>query len=37
VLAVVGINVSGQKAFNWPGKLPFETVDENSFEDAAFK
>ena len=37
MLAVVGIDIGCEQAFDGPGELPFEPVDENSFENRSFK
>src|SRR5260370_24689879 len=37
MLAIVGIDSVGQEALDWSGKLTIETVDEQGFEDGAFK
>src|ERR1700693_523955 len=37
MLAVMGVHVVREQAFDWPDELTVETIDENRFEDGSFK
>ena len=37
MLAVMGVDIGGDQTFEGTGKLPFEPVGENGFNDGSFK